>query len=365
MRLTTDTTGFADTYNVVGTELKNTLSVGEIDTNDYFDLSLYAFLMFEKISDGKILNKSILEGATLPELYVTIFQATQKYAAGISNEDLANTAQKSLLMYFYKPMMELFVRSLYATYTYVEDGKIFLSTQYVIREDPQFSASMEANLKNIYNVLNSIRLSKIQDRDKTMSAYVSLENNIVSLQGFIGLIQKGNYKNYILNPYLANADTGLPSVKNGVIQQLDSLVTSTPPANNTPVADSDAQRIQVTNILKRTLNISTLKPDLLVLTQNGYALELDFTDYNIYFVYNTSTQMMNSITIHAKKYSNIRVVENLSLGTFPAFMSSVPLYLNRIDALSGDASIKTDDPILLFPSRNQMQVSGKFYPMIQ
>ncbi len=182
LRSTNESAGFADTYNIVGNELKNTLSVGEIDTNDYFDLSLYAFLMFEKLSDGKTLDKAVLEGVTLPELYVTIFQATQRYVSGIANSELANIAQKSLLIHFYEPMMDLFVRSLYATYTKIENGRIFLSDRYVVREDPQFSPSMESNLKNIYNVLNSIRLTKINEQDKSMKAYRSLEANIVGLQ---------------------------------------------------------------------------------------------------------------------------------------------------------------------------------------
>ncbi len=124
--------------------------------------------------------------------------------------------------------------------------------------------------------------------------------------------------------------------------------------------------MQTVNTLKVTLGLATLTADMLVPVQNGYALELGFTDYKVYFVYNTSTMMMNDVKISTEKYGNVRVVENLSVGSFKAFMGTVPLYLPRLDVLSGEMIVNpATDQILLFPSRNQVQIGGKFFPLIQ
>lgn len=113
------------------TSLKNTLNQGEIDTKDYFDISLYAFLVFEKMSwdektQANTFDRSLLEGNTIYELYSTIFRATQRYAESISDKEVAMNAQKSLVLEFYEPMLRTLVNSLYSVYAIHTDGNVVL-----------------------------------------------------------------------------------------------------------------------------------------------------------------------------------------------------------------------------------------------
>lgn len=139
LQATTKQVDQIDNYIFAVNELKNTLTNAEMETKDYFDISLYAYLILERMTNGKIIEQKALESEVLYQLYVAIFQATQKYSNGIEDISLKNTAQKSITLRFYDPMIDILTRSLYATYVTKQDDEVHIGEQWVLRDTTRFS----------------------------------------------------------------------------------------------------------------------------------------------------------------------------------------------------------------------------------
>lgn len=193
-----------DNYIVAVNALKNTLTNEEMATKDYFDISLYAYLILERMTNGKIIEQKALESEVLYQLYVAIFQATQKYSDGIEDDAMRRTAQKSITLHFYDPMMTMLVRSLYSTYTQNRDGEIFIQDAWVMRDDIKFSSIFYGNLSSVLDSIQKIFNNKALTlfKDSDVKVKKSLEQNIAGLKGFLEMIRPGNYRAYQSDPYV-------------------------------------------------------------------------------------------------------------------------------------------------------------------
>lgn len=152
--------------------LKNTLSQGGIETKDYFDIALYSFLIFQQISwdeakQTNTLERSLVEGNAIYELYNTIFQATQRYADSIVNNVNSANTQRSLATAFYEPMLRILLDSIYSTYTTVEQGNIVLSQAFLdTTGEAQLSSynhkEILKNLNDTYTTVKRVFDQKLQ-----------------------------------------------------------------------------------------------------------------------------------------------------------------------------------------------------------
>ena len=179
--------------------LNNTVtqSQSEILVSDYFDISLYSFLILRMMPDvqnpmlaknaqtsqadlqsqrmslGKnifetmLLSRTTLERDALYRIYKTIFSSTQRYVAGLTNSQQIANAQGALSEAFYEPMLHLLVNSLYQTYTTIEDGEIHLSNSFVNRGVPELSSynhkEIVANISQIHTIMQEIFEKKIKN----------------------------------------------------------------------------------------------------------------------------------------------------------------------------------------------------------
>lgn len=210
--------------------LNNTLTQAknEIATSDYFDISLYSFLLLRVMADEEgreqmnttdkslvsmfyrtLLSRATLEKDALYSVYATIFSATQRYATGIVDKTQAENAQAALANDFYNPMLYLLVNSLYQTYTHVENGKILLSKSFENRGVPELSSAnhkeIVAHLSSVHTLLSDVYYKKIKDsiNPRAISVRPEIEKYLAQLQGFITMLDANNYREYLANPYIA------------------------------------------------------------------------------------------------------------------------------------------------------------------
>ncbi|PID84575.1 hypothetical protein CSB09_00210 [Candidatus Gracilibacteria bacterium] len=228
------------TYLRAAEELKKTLDMGEMDTKDYFDLSLYAFKIFEKMSDkNNRIEKEALEDdkGVVFQIYITIFKATQQYIKGLANGSDRENAQQSLVIQFYEPMMNRLRLSVYGTYVVVKDGTLYLRDDIVKRDEAQVSIAFRTYLTEVTDLAEKIynsQLEKAHENSDNTQSISRLKTDIIYLKGFLAMIRKNAYKGYLNDPYVAvDKKTPLPLLEDDTIvrvsqKQEEETVTEPP-----------------------------------------------------------------------------------------------------------------------------------------
>lgn len=229
-----------DTVSLLNTTFSQ--SQKEIENSDYFDMSLYVFLMLRTMPDAEdplkgasfennsenetmslglsvfskmLLGRLIIEKESIYKMYATIFSATQRYANGLTDSNQKNNAQTALATDFYSPMLYLLVNSLYQTYTIQENGMIFLNVAYINRGIPELStynhSAIVNNLTNTHAMMQEIYQKNIAN-NANMSAVsrLEIEKYITQLKGFIDMIDEEKYQEYQKNPYVVEKNSVLP-----------------------------------------------------------------------------------------------------------------------------------------------------------
>ncbi len=365
------TTSQTNTYILATNELKNTLSLEEMETSDYFDLSLYAYLIFQKMTDGKVIQQNVLETDTLYQLYTTIFQATQRYVNGITDASLRSTAQRSLVVHFYEPMVTLLVNSLYSVYATNTDGTIDISQRFLDRDGPKFSLTFAKNIETTYVTINEIfkKISGLYSQNDDVHTRDMLQSNLVRLDAFIRMIDKTNYKEYKKNPYRAQSESSsLPQVnatRSAVVRTTNTASTQDSPPSPV-ITDGDGKDIlQTATILARFLNINTIPVENIKKTTDGYQVTLPVdSGTTVQFLYNQSTMSMQNIVVNASNIPQIRVLDVLPITNFRLFLSSLSAYEQRIaDIYTTNPDLPRATVIMLF-SRNQVQIGNNPFTLM-
>lgn len=226
------------------TVLNNTLSQAksEIANNDYFDLSLYLFLILRTMPDvqdthkaGILVNSDVqmekmslglsvfsemmlgrlsMEQDATYKVYAAIFNATQRYVNSIEATE-KNSIQTALATDLYSPMLYLLVNSLYQTYTISENNELYLAVAYLNRGVPELSThnhgAIVNNLTNTHAMMKDIYDRHIVENSK-MSAVskLEIEKYLVQLKGFIDMLSEGVYSEYEVRPYVVDNNSVLP-----------------------------------------------------------------------------------------------------------------------------------------------------------
>ena len=365
------TTSQTNTYILATNELKNTLSLEEMETSDYFDLSLYAYLIFQKMTDGKVIQQNVLETDTLYQLYTTVFQATQRYVNGITDASLRSTAQRSLVVHFYEPMVTLLVNSLYSVYATNTDGTIDVSQRFLDRDGPKFSLTFAKNIETTYVTINEIfkKISGLYSQNDDVHTRDMLQSNLVRLDAFVRMIDKTNYKEYKKDPYRAQSEgSSLPQVnatRSAVVRTTNTASTQDSPPSPV-ITDGDGKDIlQTATILARFLNINTIPVENIKKTTDGYQVTLTVdSGTTVQFLYNQSTMSMQNIVVNASNIPQIRVLDVLPITNFRLFLSSLSAYEQRIaDIYTTNPDLPRATVIMLF-SRNQVQIGNNPFTLM-
>lgn len=362
-----------DNYILAVNELKNTLTNTEMETKDYFDISLYAYLMFEKMTDGKIIDSKALESETLYQLYIAIFQATQNYTNGIGDLELKNTAQKSITLRFYEPMMDMLVHSLYATYATENNGNIFIKDEWLLRDGTKFTNSFYGNVSSVLERITVIFQSRITSLYQGNETQVrdSLEEKIAQLDGFVKMISPGAYRSYRGDPYVAgNKEYPVPKFNTNtkkIVVESDAQITATniPNTQNTIVNTSAEETIRMAQVLKQLLSLPELTHEHIQITSQGYLVNIQKDSIQYRFEYLPDTMSVENIVLSAANLPPIRIADALPLGNFRSFMATSKDNIDRLYAIYRQNPGISAPLITISIPKNHIQIGNQSFRLYE
>lgn len=371
--------------------LQNTLSHGGIDTNDYFDIAIYQFLMLkkllywdDKISQNKI-PRNILENAMLYQMSQTIISATQKYVDGIQNKALVPTAQRVLASEFYSHMIELLLLSLYGEYTYVENGEILIKNAYIYLNDPKIAANHDEIIRKMISLRDTI-VPVYENKIKPLytvhdqSSRIEFERLITQLNGIINLLSSKNYREYQNDPYVANGDDSLHAnlpkydPRNGVLvtkltaegaKNLDIPLVSQKTTESSEGATASPEKEQIAKIFTSVLSLQEpIDANSLAKIPQGYLIQVDIDGKQIKMIYHAKNRNIISFIVENEN-RKIRIVDIMALPQLRAVAASLSEYEKNISEILKQNPDVSDGNILISLSKNQIQISGKFFPLVK
>lgn len=365
------------------TALKKTLEQREIASKDYFDIALYSFSIFQKISwdtatNKNTLTRSLLEWSSIFELYATIFQATQNYVANISDKNLQKTAQLSLVTEFYEPMLRVLVNSLYSVYTTHNDGIIALASPYVNRWEAELSAHNHAeiikNLKSVYSQFyNDIFTKKIasfyipNNQTKT-----TIEMQSSRLLGFVDMVS-GEYRQYQTSPFmLESASVALPRydvvtkklVRKENIQKVDTADTTK--NTNTNSDNSSAKNPILSDVgqVAKMLSISTgidISEKQVKKIWTFYQIVTTSWSRKISFRYIPNTSQFYNFNVIGSR--EIEFSDVLTADQVKNIMQNISVYDTKILSLARQKPPLSIGLVSISLARKQISINGENFPL--
>lgn len=373
--------GENDTLIKATKSLQGTLNNGEINTKDYFDISLYASLILKKMIflDEKlqhnVIPRAVLENSALYQIYTTIFHATQRYVDGIADVNKQTIAQKSLVTHFYIEMLESLVVSLFGEYMENVDGKILLKSSFLYRGDPKLSShnhdEILSHLTSVHRVFSDMFQKKIRHLygNNESQTRIALEASLARLQGFLTIADSKNYRQYQENPFLAEGNSVLPrySVSTHTLVTESSARASeavTQTSVNTPILPTQnaAENRQIAAVLSHMMG-QRISEESVKRAKNGYVIEMFVTDKRLSFIYDPSKMMVSSLHITAPQRS-IRVIDTLSVQNFRALLLSLPSYEARIQKISQEHPETAGKNVSILIGSSQIHIDGKVFALV-
>lgn len=365
------------------TVLQNTLSQWEkngIETKDYFDISLYSFLILQKMvvwneaTNQNIIQRSELEGKTLYQIYITIFSATQKYVDGIKDETLKLNAQKSLVSDFYNDMLSWLVNSLYGTYAEDVGGKINLKSAFIYRGDPKLSDKNHDEIVNLltttYQTASQIYKWKIIGIYGTWDATSKniLEKNLVELEGFIALVGNKDYRQYQNSPYASDPVTHLPNYnpQKKVLERYESSLpnnTSQTSAPETTTSQNAEDITRTTKIFTQLAGLSAANAVTLTNTSGTlYNVRFAVNQNLVQAVYDSSKMSISNIVI-LKWNQKITINDPLTFPQFRGVIASIGAYQMRLQLIMQQNPWILGNDAVIFIEKNQIQIQWKIFSL--
>lgn len=385
-----------DTVNTLANTL--TQSKNEIVTNDYFDISLYSFLLLRVMADENgqeqgiladdknlitvfyrtILSRKTLEGDALYRLYSTIFNATQYYASGLSDKQVDN-AQGALATDFYTPMMYLLVNSLYQTYTVNDDGKIMIANSFLSRGVPELSSSNHreiiANISKIYELAKDTFDQHIKNSShpSAIRAKNDIQKYLAELKAFIDIVSE-NYLQYQKNPYKAHAQTFLPlyDAYTGQIEHFSAENEKNPENNsgenqeniqsesvNSPADTENPETERIAKILTGLAGLM-IKPENIAPKDTIFASFATETDKGkISGNFDSKNNVISAVVIDGKY--RLVFADIFSLNDFKILLSKISGFYGLVDKISEQNIDTKNSQIIINMKSKIIQIGSKRY----
>lgn len=195
---TKKTTSFSltDTYTPTAVALERTLGNTEIDPQDYFDISLYAYQILQKaqtsqktqdagasIEIGQIFADEAITSYSTYSLINTLFAATDKYIHSLTTFELQRAAYQTLVVQFYAPISNMLTRSLYLMYTFEKDGYLYPKERYLDNESIKIDPKLLATIDETYHVLKRMQesVAPMYLSGSASSSFQSFSDSVVQL----------------------------------------------------------------------------------------------------------------------------------------------------------------------------------------
>lgn len=371
-----------DTVNI----LNSTLLQGQnqIEINDFFDISLYSFLILRTMPDvqdakkiqtadtGKMslglqvfsemmFSRSAIEEDSIYKIYATIFDATQNYATRVPDQNQKNNAQTVLATDFYSPMLYLLVNSLYQTYTVNENDEIHLAAAYENRGIPELSGhnhkKIVENLTATYNNAKKIFDAHIKTSSNiSQVSRLEIEKYLAQLKGFIDMLDANAYNEYQQSPYLAISGTNFP-IYNAQIGSLERKKNISTPVSVAAVTTNISEKTDET-IQKISKILNTL---IGIIPENEEISSVSADVYLVNFSYQNRKFSMN---FHAKNniISNLKVTGNRELNFSDNFpVTSLRLVINSLASYETQISavVSNNSPALVNFVNKRAQIGSE------
>lgn len=180
----------------VPTALRATLTQASFESKDYFDTALYAWL-YLGVRENKELPKYQLESSATYLLYKTIIESSQKYANSL-DITRANAAQIKIAQEYYLDMLDILVNSLYATYTYDNNGYIAIKPEFLVNDLPVSGLIPYTEMKDMLKVMTVVYTDSIKPKYNSQENAIRIlfEGHLARLEGFLTLIHPDSYSRF-------------------------------------------------------------------------------------------------------------------------------------------------------------------------
>lgn len=221
------TFSWIDTYTPTAAGLARTLDNQNIESKDYFDITLYAYQILKKAQDGEMFTEESLTSAATYELIETLFGATEKYIQWISDIAIRKWAYQTLVVQFYNPLSNALSKSLYKIYTINRGWYVYFNPDYIEWETIKLDPKMKSSIEAMYYILNNTyeRIAPLYDSNDQKYALISFHDAILRIGAFAEMATEWEYREYQKNPYIGIDvyDIFMPSIStNGEIDRKQS-----------------------------------------------------------------------------------------------------------------------------------------------
>jgi hypothetical protein len=239
------TASLSDTYIPTAQALERTLSNAEIDPQDYFDISLYAFQILLKAQESQTIKdvgvsveissvfaNEVTTSQSTYSLIGTLFAATDKYIHSLATPELQKTAYQTIVSELYVRIVNMLTRSLYLMYTYEKGGYIYPKEIYLDNENIKIDPKLLIAIEDTYYMLKRTQesLAPYYASGSLSPSFHSFSDSVVRIGGLVQMTQAGKYREYRAHPFLSTRldSIDLPRVgSNGMIELIESVAEPT------------------------------------------------------------------------------------------------------------------------------------------
>ncbi len=355
-----------DTYWPTAVELEKTLQKNEIDQKDYFDIAIYAFNILRKTEENSLFSQSTLEDTSTYTYLSIFFRAANLYIESI--EDIAKKQQTvmSFSKQFYDYIITTLSHSLYSYYTVSEGDAIYLSPD--LREGTKLKISEEfkQNIDNINAVIEfvspSIEALWSSSWWSDIDTYTRIQDEIIRLKAFWGLIEENNYKDYIKSPYktLSWSKIPLPIVDEKTSSVIRTSMSPIEKVKNTKLLTTDPRILEVQKIWPDAdTSAWTLEGDYVRVVRAPYTIARWETTSPVEISALYKDGSLSDILIFYNGYTLQVTADTLSTAVYYSLLSDLQYYLKTVDdTLSWEP---TTGDIRIFPLKKRIGIGNNIY----
>ena len=342
-----------------------------IEQKDYFDIAIYAFNILKKMEEsGQMLSKSSIEDTATYTYLGIFFQSARLYIDSIDDPEKKLQTVTSFSRQFYDYIITTLSTSLYAHYTEVSDGAIYVAGDYRDGVKLKFSDEFVNNigaLTNLVDILSPALASLSTDASgsTTDDTYSRIEKNIVRIKAFSSLIQNDDYKDYVKSPYKVDTKekTTLPllDTKNSIVRFDTEIIAK---EKNSKALLTDPRIKELQKIWPNAEASSwILEGDYLRVSKAEYtfAREGSTTSFLVSALYK-DTLLTDTIILYKDYTIEVVAPDGISPKAYYALMANMRYYLDRIDeTLQGDSPSGT---IRIFPDKKRINIGDSIYTVV-
>jgi hypothetical protein len=356
-----------DTYTPTAREVRNTLTSTNIDTKDYFDIALYAFHVLKKAEDGwKYFDEAITANATY-ELLSTIFLATDRYVK--STNDI--TAYKSLSIQFYDHILDTLVNSIYSYYIQDDGDRLYFKEKYIADgavkiDDKRFID----NLRSFDWVLDFLysSIERSYENETDLRTFLSIKKSKMRLHAFTLLLDKGQYQEYVLNPYVSVKINGVSLPK--ISDDSETLVRAKITEDYVDTAlPEDEGIIGIRNLLGNIPNANLVKEWEFYYVKNAEMEAINPNDkttisYQLSAAFTSDLKTINEISILYQGKRIYIVTDTKDQEVISLLARVLPNYFISIDSIYAANPNQTLMWVIrLFIDKSRIAIGNNIFPL--